>query len=418
MSDLLVKNIGELLTLDSLASQADTVDIRREHLGLYQEAWLFCSNGKVCDFGTGEGWKQYSSSETRVVEAQGQLVLPGLVDSHTHLLYGGDRTGEFAKRLNGMTYSEIAEAGGGIYSSVRDTEKTSDEELLRLALERARGLLSYGVTTLEVKSGYSLTIKEELRQLRLLQELRKRALQFLRITSLPLHAVPKDKSSQDYIKECSELLKLIKKEDLADFVDMFIEKGYYEADECEPFIEEVKSLGFGLKIHADEFTRSGGSVLAAKWGAVSADHLQFASKEDKQSLGKKGVMATLLPGTSLYTKIPFTDGKSFIEEGCQVAVASDHNPGSCQLSNLPMLTSLAALHCGLTAPQALASVTFMGAKALELSHKKGALAKGYDADLQILPFRTHEQWLAAFGEKKPREVFINGIAEPVPGSNM
>ena len=405
---VLIKNIGELLTFEPLTKNPEKASVERSDLGLLKNAWLYFSHGKVISYGSGEIPEGTSSSDMKTLDAQGQLVLPGLVDSHTHLLYGGDRTSEFAKRLNGLTYTEIAEAGGGIYSTVKDTENTSEGDLLKLAEERLKVFLSYGVTSLEAKSGYSLTIKEELRQLRLLQKLKKDCLQEMKVTSLPLHAIPKDKSSKEYIAECVEALSLVKEESLADFVDMFIEDGYYEALECESFLSEAKKLGFGIKIHADEFTRSGGASLAAKWGAISADHLQFASKEDQKTLGKNKVIATLLPGTSLFTKIPFTNAKSFIKQGCRVAIASDHNPGSCQLSNLPMLASVAALHCGLTAAQGVAAVTFMGALALGLSDKKGALAKGYDADFIVLPFENHESWLANFGEKKPLEVWVKG----------
>ena len=393
---VMIKNISELVTLSPLVKNPLKANVERSDLGLQKKAWLSIKDGKIHDYGEGSVSDFHVSKETQIIDAKNQLVLPGLVDSHTHPLYGGDRSEEFAKRLDGKTYSEIAEEGGGIYSTVAATEKTSDEELLRLTEKRLDVFLSYGVTTVEVKSGYSVTVEEELRQLRLLNEIKKtRQNQTIKVTALPLHVVPKGKKASDYVKECEKILTIIKEENLADFVDMFIEEGYYSKKDCESFVMLAKELGFGVKIHADEFTRSGGAELAAKYSAVSADHLQFASGEDKKLLAQNQVVATVLPGTSLYTKIPYTQAQGFIGEGCRVAVASDYNPGSCQISNLPMLVSVAALHCGLTAAQAVASVTFMGAAALGLEKSKGALAQGYDADYQILPFKSHESWLAS-----------------------
>lgn len=406
---VLIKNISQLITLAPLSESPLKASVEEKDLGILEKAWLWLKQGKVEGFGEGASHSSLVPKGTPEISAEGSLVIPGLVDSHTHPLYGGDRSREFAARLNGKTYTEIAAAGGGIYSSVKQTMEEDDEKLLSSAKKRAENFLSHGVTTFEAKSGYSFTVEEDLRQLRLLKRLKKELSQTLRITALPLHVLPKDKSPGDYIDELiKDFLPVVAKEGLADFVDMFIEEGYYEASSCEPFIQKAKELGFKVKIHADEFTRGGGAELAAKWEAVSADHLQFASREDQEALGKAHVVATLLPGTSLYTKIPYTQARGFLKASCQVAVASDHNPGSCQLSNLPMLTSLAALHCGLKAPEALAAVTFMGARALGLEKTKGALAQNYDADFLVLPFENYQSWLASFGEFKPQQVWLGG----------
>jgi imidazolonepropionase len=406
---VLVTNISELVTFEPLTRSPYQALVTEEDLGIIKDAWFLVRNGKIEAFGEKDGWKSFASKNILRVNAEGSLVLPGLVDSHTHVLYGGDRSEEFSSRLEGKTYAEIASAGGGIYSSVKKTMEASEEELLNSARKRVENFLSHGVTSLEVKSGYSFSWQEDLRQLRLLNRLKQESLQTICVTALPLHVLPKEQSAKNYIKELVDyFLPVVSEEGLADFVDMFIEDGYYKASDCEPFLKKAKELGLGIKIHADEFTRGGGSKLAADWGAVSADHLQHASYEDKKALAEAQVVATLLPGTSLYAKIPYTQARGFLEAGCQLAVASDHNPGSCQLSNLPMLASLAALHCGLTAPEALAAVTFMGARALSLEAKKGALAKSYDADFLILPFHHYKVWLASFGEFKPKQVWVKG----------
>jgi imidazolonepropionase len=313
-------------------------------------------------------------------------------------------------RMNGASYQEIAEAGGGIKSTMTATRAASDEHLEQSTLLNLKTLLSYGVTTVECKTGYGLNPKEELRLLRILHGCKARVPQNLYVTCLALHAKsPEYSTFKAYADACQkELLPAIRKEGLADAVDAFIEKGYFSIDDVRDFFAAAKKLGLAVRLHADEFSDAGGGEYAAEIGAVTADHLQFASDRSVQLMASNGVIATLLPGSSLYTKIPFTDGSRLIHAGVAVAVASDFNPGSCVLNNLSMIATTAAIHCKVPPAAVLAGVTYVPAVSLGLKDKKGALADGFDADFTLWSHKSFAEWLADFGREKPRMVYIRG----------
>lgn len=408
---ILLENIKELVTFEPLVKEDRITSICESDLGLVKNAWVFIENNKIVSTGTHEHIEKLNKIKEKadtVIDLQGSLVLPGLVDSHTHTIFSGDRYNEFSHRLNGKSYQEIAESGGGINSTVRSTRETSSDTLRDLTKHRLQKMLTKGVTTVEIKSGYGLSVQEELRLLRILKKVSKECKQNLAITCLALHALPKGDDKNYIYKATNELLPAVAEEGLATFVDAFIEKGYFSVNQVEPYIERAKSLGLGIRLHVDEFSDGGGALAAASWGASSADHLQFASKKGIEALANSGCVATILPGTSLYTGIPFTNATSFTESGCAVAVASDFNPGSCYLYNLAQLVSIAAVHCHLTSSQALAAVTRVPAVSLGL-REKGALTTGLDADLLIYKkFKDHRQWLSDMGQSEPCEVWVGG----------
>lgn len=404
----LVANIGSLVTLEPLARAGRFTGIGPGDLGQLDGAWLAVEHGKVLALGTGTPPEQYKMYDR--VDAGGGLVMPGLVDSHTHALYAGSRAGEFAARLGGATYQEIAAQGGGIQSTRAATRRATDRELETLLDERLSRLLALGITTVEVKTGYGLSVPEELRQLRLLKAYKSRAKQHLEITCLALHAAsPEHASLKAYVQACvRELLPVVAAEGLAQWVDAFVESGYFSVDDVEPYAAKARELGLGVRLHADEFSDAGAAAAAADWGAASADHLQFASDRGVKRMAERGVVATLLPGTSLYTRLPFTSGRRFADAGVPVAVATDFNPGSCRLDNLAMLAAVAAVQAGLTPAEAIAAVTWVAAKALGLHSSKGALAPGFDADFLVYDLTHPNEWLADFGRTPPRAVFIRG----------
>lgn len=410
MTKLLVHNIGQLVTLEKLVNEGRHIRITADDLSVLEKAWLAVDEGKVLDYGQGEIPSTYQSFAK--VDAEGRMVTPGLVDSHTHPIFGGDRTHEFAARLNGKTYQDIAAAGGGIKYSIKTTRETFSSELLERCLELLGTFLRHGVTTVETKTGYGQNAKEEIRCLEILQEARRQTPQTLSITCLGLHDIPKDFASKEaYIKHMTEeLLPTVAKRKLADWVDAFVENGYFSVEDVTPYFEKAKDLGLPIRMHADEFQESGAAAAAARWQAASADHMQKASEEGIAALAQSGGVAVMLPGTSFYTKIPYADAKRFREKDCPIAIASDYNPGSCYLSNLPFVASLAALYCGLSPYEAFAAVTWNGAKALRLESSKGALAKGYDADFVIHRLNSVEQWIADFGQSSPLKVYCRGKA--------
>lgn len=410
MSRLTITNIGELITLAPLAKAEKLSRIEDKDLGRVANAWLAVENGKIVASGNGVLPASYNDWPTQ--DAEGGLVMPGLVDAHTHPLFGGNRAHEFCQRLAGTTYQQIAAAGGGIKYTVKQSRETDDATLLKTARDRLQRFLKNGVTTLEVKTGYGLSVKEELRHLRLYKKLRGETSQHLSTTCLALHALPPEATSvTEFVKTMTEeLLPAVAKEKLADFVDAFVEKGYFLPEDCDPYFKKAQELGFKIRIHADEFVDSGAAAAACRWGALSADHLEFAHPDAIQQMAAQNIVAVLLPGTSLYTKIPYTKAAPFLAAGCPIALATDFNPGSCQVDNLGLIATIGALHCGLDLPHTVAAVTYVPAYSLALHQRKGALAQGFDAD--ILWFKglgRLEEWVAGLGQEKPARVWINGV---------
>ena len=265
MSNLLLKNISELVTMIPLVQRGDFNSITDKDLGRISNAWLALSNGRVEDYGTGEipFFKDYDT-----VDAEGCLVTPGLVDCHTHPMFGGDRSSEFVKRLEGVSYTEIAEAGGGIKYTVSQTRQASLEELKQIAKKNVDKFLLNGVTTLECKTGYGLSVEEELKMLLAYKELKNESKQTLKVTCLALHALYDGKTKDEFVAEMTDvLLPIAARDELCDFVDSFVEKGYFSVEDTTPFFEKAKSLGLGLRVHADEFNDVNGGLAAAQWGA-------------------------------------------------------------------------------------------------------------------------------------------------------
>jgi imidazolonepropionase len=408
--DLVVVGIGQLVTFAPLAEAQRWTGLTEDDLGaLGPDAYVGIAGGKVTQVGRGP--LPASLASLPRLDARGGLVVPGLVDAHTHAIFGGSRAHEFAQRLAGATYQEIAARGGGILSTMRATRGASDAELIAGLERRIARAASLGVTTLEVKSGYGLSVAEELRLLRLLAKARAEAQVTLEVTCLALHAAsPEHPTLAAYVDACvRELLPAVAAEGLAQWADAFIERGYFGVGDVAPYAAKARALGLGLRLHADEFSDAGATGAAAAWGAASADHDQFASDAGIEAMAAAGTVATLLPGTSLYTAIPFADAKRFKRRGVPVALATDFNPGSCLVDNLALVAGLGAVHCGLTPVEALAAVTFVAARSLRLEARKGALVPGYDGDLAVyadLPDASH--WLADFGRTPPSAVVAGG----------
>ena len=402
----LIENIGELVTLAPLANEGRTTRITGQDLGVLQDAYLLVNKGKIVDYGSGEPPPAESFPR---IDAKNGLVLPGLIDCHTHPIFAGDRSNEFAQRLDGKTYPEIAAAGGGIAATVLPTRDTERSRMVTLIRKRLARFLKYGVTTLEAKSGYGLSVKSELESLRALKQATLEVDQTVHPTCLALHAVPANTQKQPMISAMIDvLLPQVASEGLARSVDAFIEQGYFSVEDVEPYVQRARELGLELRIHADEFSDAGAASAAARWQAKSADHLQFAPIHAAKEMAKASVTAVLLPGTSLYTGIPYTAAEKFRTAGCAIALATDFNPGSCVIDNLNLVATLGALHCGLSTAEAIAAVTYVPACSLGLGQTKGALARSFDADFSIYPLRTTQQWIADLGRHPPNAIFISG----------
>ncbi|MEI6834280.1 MAG: imidazolonepropionase [bacterium] len=406
--NFVITNLTEAVTLKPLGDELRFTSIKATDLGRVKNSWIAVSDGKISGIGSGPVTNEFSGHQQ--IDCRGCVALPGLIDAHTHPVFAGVRADEFCMRLDGATYEEIAKKGGGIQSSVTRTASVGDDALEDLVQDRLNKSASHGVTTVEMKSGYGLSIEEELRHLRIIQKIKKTSLQTISSTCLALHAVPKDQpSAKAWADLCAEkLLPVVKSENLADAVDAFVENGYFTPSDCENYLTAAKRFGLNIRLHADEFSNSKAALCAAKFGALSADHLQHADKHGIQAMAKAGVVALLLPGTSLYTSIPYTDSRPFKEAGCPVGLATDFNPGSCPIDNLRLILTMGALHCKLTMAEAIAAVTWVPARSLRLEDSKGALTVGRDADILVMPLASCEEFVADLGRTKPRAVFARG----------
>ena len=330
--------------------------------------------------------------EFHVIDASGKAVLPGFVDSHTHFIFGGYRAEEFSWRLRGDNYMEIMNRGGGIFSTVEATRKASKEELISTGLKRLDSMLSFGVTTVEGKSGYGLDLNNEIKQLESMIEVdRLHPVDVVR-TFLGAHAVPeKYKGRPDnFIQYLVEnVLPVVADRGLAEFCDVFCEKNVFSVDQSRNLLTKAKKLGLRPKIHADEIVQLGGAELAAEMGAVSADHLLQASDKGIQALAKSGTVATLLPGTAFSLREPYARGRYMIDHNCAVALATDLNPGSCFSESIPLIFALSTLYMGLTVEETVTALTINGAAAIDRANKIGSIDVGKKGDLIILEYPSY-----------------------------
>jgi imidazolonepropionase len=345
-------------------------------------------------------------------DAKGGLVVPGLVDCHTHLAFGGWRAEEFEQRCRGATYQEIAASGGGIMSTVRATRAASDDELFSRARRFSEAMTQLGVTTVECKSGYGLTFDDELRLLRVYRRLASEDGVRVVPTLLGAHTVPADLKGnrQGYIRMLvEELIPAVAAEKLARFCDVFVDRSAFSVDEARAILKAGAAAGLALKLHADQFADDGGAALAAEVGAVSADHLEHVSDAGIAALGKAGTVAVSLPIASLYLRQPPMPARRLIEAGVPVAVATDFNPGSAPSYHLPLAMTLACTLQGMTPAEALKGATLYAARAAGVEERAGSLEPGKRADFVVIDADSVEQWLYHFRPNACRWTVIGGL---------
>lgn len=348
-------------------------------------------------------------SNSPTLQFSTSVVLPAFVDCHTHICFGGNRANDFAMRNAGKTYLEIAEKGGGIWRSVQHTRNASEEELLETLLQRINQLISLGITTIEIKSGYGLNLESELKMLRVIKKAQEKTNATIVPTCLSAHLKPKDfeGTSSAYLQYIlDEILPKVKEENLAKRVDVFIEKSAFQPEESRRFLEKAKDLGFEITVHADQFT-SGSSRIAVEVNAVSADHLEATIDEDIEYLANSETVAVALPGASLGLGEPFTPARKILDKNGILAIASDWNPGSAPMGNLVTQASILATFQKLTTAEVLAGITFRAAKALNLTDR-GILKKGMKADFVVYETNNFQNILYNQGSLVASEVYIDG----------
>lgn len=410
---LLIRHASQLVTLKG-SSDAPLTGKAMEALHIIEDGSVWIEEGIIQSVGTDrEIAEKYGSrlEEARVIDATGRLVTPGLVDPHTHLVYAGSRENEFEMRLKGATYMEIMNAGGGIHATTAATQKATHEQLYEESRKRLDQFLRHGVTTVEAKSGYGLTLEHELKQLEVARELNRNHPVDVVSTFMGAHAVPvayRERPDDFVERVIREMIPEVARRKLAEFNDVFCEKGVFTPEQSRRILEAGKEWGLLPKIHADEIEPYGGAELAAEVGAVSADHLLKASERGIRALAEKGVVAVLLPGTAFFLMTESADGRRMIDAGVPVALSTDCNPGSSPTVSMPLIMNLGCLKMGMTPAEVLTAATINAAHAIRRGREIGSIEEGKKADLVLFDVPNYMSLQYAFGVNHVHTVIKGG----------
>lgn len=409
---LLIKNIRGLVGARTAAPER-LCGKDMEQLPVLKDAWLAIENGVFADFGSMSDWPGISDwRDLEVVDADGKFVFPSWCDSHSHVVYAGNREQEFVDRIHGLTYEQIAARGGGILKSAMRLREAKEEELVEAAYGRLNEVMAMGTGAIEIKSGYGLDLESELKMLRVIRRLQHEHPLTIRATFLGAHAVPPEFKGQKeaYVQYIIDtMLPAVASEGLADFVDVFCENNYFSNEDTLRIIEAADQFGLPAKIHVNQFTISGGISVAAKSGALSVDHLEVIDQQDIAALQNSRTIPVALPGCSMFLRIPYTPGRQLIDAGLPLALASDFNPGSCPSGNMSLVVSLACIYMGITPEEAVHAATVNGAHAMLLGDQLGAIVPGFKANFFITRNMPSIGFLPySFGSQLVEEVYIAG----------
>lgn len=407
MSNLkLIGPFKQLLPMTGLSIKGAITD---DNLLVLEDAGILIEGDKIKSIGKFDELKSaFTTAEIHELKGD-HTCLPGLIDAHTHICFGGSRANDYAMRNAGKTYLEIAKAGGGIWDTVTQTRKASQEELVKKTTKLANRHLKNGITTIEVKSGYGLSVDEELKMLRAIQKANSQTAADLISTCLAAHMLPKDYegSASEYLEEISStLFPILKEEKLANRIDAFIEESAFTEKHIAPYFEKAKAMGFDITVHADQFSTSG-SKVAVEFGAISADHLEASTQTEIDLLANSDVISTALPGASLGLGCNFTPARKILDAGGALAIASDHNPGSAPMGDLLAQAAILGSFQKLSNAEVLAGITFRAAAALNLKDR-GQLKEGNLADFILFHTSDYKEILYNQGNFKPCVVFKNG----------
>ncbi len=406
---ILIRNIRELLQVreEKLRFVAGS-DMTR--LPSIKNAYIFIENDTIVDYGhTAEA--EGIEAET-VVDASQQMVLPAWCDSHTHIVYAGNREQEFVDRINGLSYEDIANRGGGILNSAEKLQNTSEEELYSQSIKRINAVMKMGTGAIEIKSGYGLSTEAELKMLRVIQQIKRNYPLKVRATFLGAHALPKayKNNKEAYVdKVIKEILPKVAKEKLANYIDVFCEKGYFDLADTERILKAGQSFGLRPKIHVNQFNAFGGVALGVKYNALSVDHLEELNPDDILALQNSNTIPVALPSCSYFLGIPYTPARQLIDAGLPLAIASDYNPGSSPSGNMNFVVSGACVKMKMTPEEAINAATLNGAYAMGIENEYGSITRGKKANLIITKDVPSYNYLPyAFGDNHIDKVIING----------
>jgi len=398
----LIKNISKLYSADPKGKYGDIIEINSPE--------ILIKNGKISKISDKIEYKD--SNDFEIINAKGNCILPGFIDPHTHPVFWKTREKEFIMRIEGKSYEEIAEAGGGIRNSARSFREASKDQIKSITKERIEKFFEYGTTTIEAKSGYGLSKDDEIKSLEIINELNTEQQLEMIPTFLGAHEVPDDYRDKrnDYIDLIiNEMLPMVAEKNLANYCDVFCEKGVFDLNETRKILEAAGRLGLKFRIHADELNAFGAAELAANMNAVTADHLVKVSDEGIRKMAENGVIPVLLPATTFFLrKDEYTPARKMLDAGCEVALATDFNPGSSMTQNMQMLWSIGALKLGLLPNELLWATTFIPAKSLSLENSIGTIAEGKQADLILLDIPNLEYLPYHFAINHLKKTFKKG----------
>ncbi len=406
---ILFKNIKELVQVRS-ESILFVAGEQMKNLPTIRNAYLVIENDIISDFGTMDNCPDSHVDET--IDATGKMILPAWCDSHTHIVYSGNREGEFNDRINGLSYEEIASKGGGILNSAKKLQETSEDELFEQSKVRLEEVMHLGTGAIEIKSGYGLTCDSELKMLRVIKRLKENYPIEIKATFLGAHAIPAiyRNNKHNYLQMLiNDVMPKIANENLADYVDIFCETGYFNVEDTELILEAGKKYGLIPKIHVNQFTAIGGVQVAVKYNALSVDHLEEVCEEDIKTLSNTSTMPVALPGCSYFLSIPYTPARKLIDAGLPLALATDYNPGSTPSGNMNFVVSTACIKMKMNAEEAINAATINGAYAMGLEKEVGSITVGKQANLLLTkPINSYVSIPYSFGSDKIEKVFLKG----------
>ena len=407
MNSFAVLNASQLVTLSG--PRRPRIGPELSELGIIPNGGMLIRDGQIERVGASDEIEKYVG-DAEVVDADGRVVMPGFVDAHTHLVFAGNRLDDFERRARGETYEQIAKAGGGIWSTVQKTRAASELDLLTLAKKHANWFLCCGTTTVEAKSGYGLTVEDELKILRVMRQLKKEVRLEIVPTFLGAHAVPRELSPDEYLDVVvTEMLPRVTAEKLAEFCDVFCERGYFNIDQSRKILSAATKLGLSLRGHVDQLTNSGGAKLMAEMGATTADHLEQTDEQGIAALKKANVQPVLLPG-SVYAlgSSRYPRAREMIEAGLAVVLATDFNPGSSPTPSMPMILSLACTQMKMSPAEAITASTVNAAYSLNRGDSIGSLDSGKVANFVIFDCEDYRDLAYWFGMPQTNSVYVGG----------
>lgn len=411
MKRILISNIGSLITISQKPDARGNIHGSMNELSIIHDAAMIFTDtfewiGTSSDIPT-----EYIIDQ--VIDANGRAIIPGFVDSHTHCVFAGNRSNEFARRLRGITYQQIASEGGGILSTVSAVRKASIEELAEKGIELAWKAIEYGTTTIEMKSGYGLSQESEIALIKAIEIVKNEVPIRIFSTFMGAHDFPPEyaHNRSAYIDLIiNEMLPAIKELNVVDFCDVFTDTGYYSIEDSRRILQKAMELGFSCKVHADELSSFGAAEMAGELKVVSADHLLYCSEAGMDAIKQGGTIATLLPGTAYTLRLPYAPARRMIDRGLIVALATDCNPGSCYTPNMQTILSLACMNMGMSIEEALTSATLHGAYALGAEQYCGSIEIGKSADFNILDTSSYSDMVYHFGVNHIAKTWSRGIS--------